>query len=76
MRDVVVRRIIGYLLLIATIVAIGLPLELLIEWVSGKKLVFLQSFLVYFVGVLLGMIVYSHSVRLFAKAGPRREHRS
>ena len=73
MRDVVVKRIIGYFAMIVTIVAIGLPLHLLIEWATGKKLVFVQSFLVYFVGILLGQIVYSQSMRLFAKTEAQRK---
>ena len=73
MRDVVVKRIIGYFAMIVTIVAIGLPLELLIEWATGKKSVFIQSFFVYFVGVMLAQIVYSQTMRLFAKTEAQRE---
>ena len=74
MRVIVAKQIVGYLAMTVTIVAIGLPLHLLIEWATGKKLVFVQSFLVYFVGVLFGMIVRQQTVRLFAKTEVQKVH--
>ena len=75
MKRLVRPQIGGYLVLTITIVAVGLPIELLIESATDKKLAFVQRFLIMFIGVALGMIARSQFTSFLARTKVQRRQR-
>ena len=75
MKNLVITQIAGYFAMTITIVIVGVPVVLVIEEVTGRNLVFVQRFLVMFVGVLLGMIVKTQTLRLLGRTKVRRTSR-
>lgn len=73
MRNIVVKFVFGYVAMIVTIVAIAFPGQLLLEWFTDRRLVFVQTFLLYFIAVSISMIVHSQTSRFLIKMEARRE---
>lgn len=75
MKDLVASQVAGYLAMTVTIVTIGLLGQFALELATGQKPVLVQSFLVYLIGVCLGMIVRSQTLKFYMKsiAQPKRE---
>ena len=71
-KNLVITQFAGYLAFTTTIVIVGVPITIMIERATGQKLVFIQQFLIMFVGVLLGMIVKTHTVRFFGRINAQR----
>ena len=63
----IVKLIVGYIAMTLTIVAIVFSGQLLLEWITDKKLVFVQTFLLFFIAILTAMIARSQAVRLLIK---------
>ena len=70
-KNLVITQFAGYLAFTTTIVIVGVPITIMIERATGQKLVFIQQFLTMFVGVLLGMIVKTQTVRFFGRINAR-----
>ncbi|MCY4128210.1 MAG: hypothetical protein OXG15_03080 [Gammaproteobacteria bacterium] len=50
-----------------TIVVIVFSGQLLLEWITDKKLVLVQTFLLFFIAILTGLIARSQALRLLIK---------
>ena len=74
MKDLIVSQIVGYFAMTVTIVAIGLLGQSVLESVTGQKMTFAQSFLIFFIGVCIGMIARSQTVTLYTKLIPQASH--